>query len=125
RDDVEPARREPRFLLEFREQQPRERRLARGLEHDRAASAGASLCATRLSGKLNGEIAPTTPIGRRKVKASLPSPACAASIGTISPASLRASTAANVYVDIARAASTPAAFSGFPASSEIVRAASS
>ena len=29
-----------------------------------AASAGAILCATRLSGKLNGEIAPTTPIGR-------------------------------------------------------------
>jgi len=37
---------------------------------------------------LNGLIAPTTPIGRRSVKASFPSPACAASIGTISPASL-------------------------------------
>ena len=61
-----------------------------------AASAGASLCATRLSGKLNGEIAPTIPIGCRSVNASLPSPAWAASIGTISPASLRASTAANV-----------------------------
>ena len=61
-----------------------------------AASAGAILCATRLSGKLNGEIAPTTPIGRRNVKASLPSPACDASMGTISPASLRASTAAMV-----------------------------
>ena len=33
-----------------------------------AASAGASLCATRLSGKLNGRIAPTTPIGSRSVK---------------------------------------------------------
>ena len=61
-----------------------------------AASAGASLCATRLSGKLNGEIAPTIPIGRRSVKPSLPSPAWAASIGTISPASFRASTAAKV-----------------------------
>ena len=61
-----------------------------------AASAGASLCATRLHGKLNGEIAPTMPIGLRSVKPSLPSPACAASIGIISPASLRASTAANV-----------------------------
>ena len=61
-----------------------------------AASAGASLWATRLSGKLNGEIAPTIPIGLRSVNASLPSPACAASIGTISPASFRASTAANV-----------------------------
>ena len=61
-----------------------------------AASAGASLWATRLSGKLKGLIAPTIPIGRRSVKPSLPSPAWAASIGTISPASLRASTVANV-----------------------------
>ena len=59
-----------------------------------AASAGAILCATRLSGKLNGLIAPTTPIGTRRVKASLPSPACEASIGTTSPASFRAWTAA-------------------------------
>ena len=90
-----------------------------------AASAGASLCATRLHGKLNGEIAPTTPIGLRTVKPSLPSPACALSIGIISPASLRASTAANVYVDIARDASTRAVLIGFPASSQIVRATSS
>ena len=41
-----------------------------------AASAGAILCATRLSGKLNGLIAPTTPIGSRWVNASFPSPAC-------------------------------------------------
>ena len=61
-----------------------------------AASAGAILCATRLSGKLNGLIAPTIPIGSRSVNASLPSPAWAASMGTTSPASLRASTAANV-----------------------------
>ncbi len=90
-----------------------------------AASAGATLCATRLSGKLNGEIAPTIPIGSRSVKASFPSPAGEASIGTTSPASLRASTAANVYVEIARDASTRAAFIGLPASAEIVRAASS
>ena len=90
-----------------------------------AASAGAILCATRLSGKLKGEIAPTTPIGCRSVKASFPAPACDASIGTISPASLRASTAANVKVDIAREASTRAALSGLPASAEIVCATSS
>src|SRR6478736_6237317 len=66
-----------------------------------AASAGASLCATRLQGKLKGEIAPITPIGRRSVNAILPSPASEASIGTTSPASLRASTAAKVYVDTA------------------------
>src|SRR5207248_10117308 len=79
----------------------------------------------RLHGKLNGEIAPMTPMGRRRVNASLPSPACAASIGIISPTSFRASTAANVYVDIARDASTRAVLIGFPASSEIVRATSS
>ena len=90
-----------------------------------AANAGASLCATRLSGKLNGLIAPTTPIGSRSANASFPSPACAASIGTISPPSFRASTALNVYVDIARDASTRAVLIGFPASAQISRAASS
>ena len=90
-----------------------------------AASAGATLCATRLNGKLNGEIAPTTPIGTRSVSATLPVPAGDASIGTTSPASVRASTAAIVKVDIARATSTCAAFIGLPASDEIVRAISS
>ena len=61
-----------------------------------AASAGAILWATRFAGKLNGEIAPITPIGRRRVNASLPTPAADASIGTVSPESLRASTAAKV-----------------------------
>ena len=37
-----------------------------------AASAGAILCATRLSGKLNGLIAPTTPIGTRMREGELP-----------------------------------------------------
>jgi hypothetical protein len=90
-----------------------------------AASAGASLCATRFSGKLKGEIAPTIPIGTRIVKPSLPTPACEPSIGITSPVSVRAATAAYVYVDIARAASTRAALIGLPASSEIVRATSS
>ena len=63
-----------------------------------AAMAGATLCATRLSGKLNGAMAPTTPIGTRSVKPSLPSPAAPASSGIISPASLRASAAANENV---------------------------
>ncbi len=90
-----------------------------------AASAGASLCATRLHGKLNGEIAPITPIGRRSVNATLPAPASDASIGTTSPASLRASTAANVYVETARDASTRAVLIGFPASAQIVCAISS
>ena len=90
-----------------------------------AARAGAILWATRLKGKLNGEIAPTTPIGTRSVMATFPVPAGEASIGTTSPASLRASTAAMVKVDVARAASMRAAFIGLPASDEIVRATSS
>ena len=46
-------------------------------------------------------------------------------MGTASPTSLRASTAANVYVETAREASTRAALSGFPASAQIVCAMSS
>ncbi len=86
-----------------------------------AAMAGASLWATRLSGKLNGLMAPTTPIGRRSVKPSLPSPAADASSGTISPASLRASAAENWNVLTARSASTRAVLIGLAASSAIVR----
>jgi hypothetical protein len=44
----------------------------------------------------SGEIAATIPIGSRSVSASLPSPATDAPIGTVSPVSRRASTAANV-----------------------------
>ena len=118
------SRRKPRLRLELGEEERRERRRQAGFRTTAqpAASAGAILCATRLSGKLNGQMAPTTPIGRRIVNASFPAPAGEASIGTISPASLRASTAANVYVDTALSASTRAAFSGLPASAQIARA---
>ena len=87
--------------------------------------AGASLWATRLSGKLNGEMAATTPTGTRRVKASRPSPISAPSIGTISPVSRRASTAANVKVLTARVASTRAVLIGLAASWAMVRANSS
>src|SRR5204862_5616533 len=87
-----------------------------------AASAGATLWPTRLSGKLNGLMAPITPIGTRRVKPTFPSPALDASIGTTSPASFRASTAENVKVDTARSTSTRAVFSGFAASAAMVRA---
>ena len=90
-----------------------------------AAIAGASLCATRLSGKLNGLIAPTTPIGTRSVKPILPAPTSDASSGTTSPASRRASTAANVKVDTARCASTRAVLIGLAASSAMMCAKSS
>ncbi len=59
-----------------------------------AARAGAILCATRFMGKLNGLIAPTTPIGTRSVKASLPTPAGEASIGIVSPVARRQTAAA-------------------------------
>ena len=81
-----------------------------------AAIAGASLWLTRFSGKLNGLIAPTTPIGTRRVKPSLPTPATLASIAIISPVSVRASTAANANVPTARRASTRAVLIGFAAS---------
>ena len=81
-----------------------------------AAMAGATLCTTRLSGKLNGAMAPTTPMGTRSVKPSFPSPAAPASSGTISPASLRASAAANENVPDARSASTRAVLMGLAAS---------
>jgi hypothetical protein len=59
------------------------------------------------------------------VKASLPSPACDASIGTISPASLRASTAANGERRHRALRLDAAAFIGLPASSQISLATSS
>src|SRR5262245_6709747 len=90
-----------------------------------AAIAGASLWATRFSGKLNGLIAPITPTGSRRVRASLPTPAVLASIGTTSPASRLAATAANVKVSTARAASPRAWRMGFPDSAAIVRASGS
>ena len=90
-----------------------------------AAIAGASLWATRLSGKLNGAIAPTTPMGTRRVKPSLPSPAASASSGTISPDNLRASAAANWNVPTARSASARAVLIGFAASLAMIVANSS
>ena len=90
-----------------------------------AAMAGATLWATRLSGKLNGAMAPTTPMGTRSVKPSFPSPAAPASSGTISPASLRASAAANENVPDARSASTRAVLMGLAASPAMMRAKSS
>ena len=86
-----------------------------------AAIAGASLWATRLSGKLNGAIAPTTPIGTRRVKPILPSPACSASSGTTSPDSVRASAAAKRNVPTARWASCRAVLIGLAASLAMVR----
>ena len=65
-DDVEPARREAGLRARARPGgAPRAASALAGFSTTAqpAASAGAILCATRLSGKLNGVIAPTTPIG--------------------------------------------------------------
>ena len=86
-----------------------------------AAMAGPSLWATRLSGKLNGEIAPTTPMGTRRTKPILPSPAEDASRGTVSPVSVRATAAENCSVLAARSASTRAVLMGLAASSAMQR----
>ena len=90
-----------------------------------AAIAGASLWATRLSGKLKGLIAPTTPTGSRIVKASLPAPEALEAIGTTFPASPRASAAANVNVSRHRAASARACAIGLAASRQMVSAKAS
>ena len=90
-----------------------------------AAMAGATLWATRFNGKLNGLIAPTTPTGTRRTNPSLPTPASLASIGIISPVSVRATAAENWNVLTARAASTRAVLIGLAASTAIVRANSS
>ena len=85
-----------------------------------AAKPGPTLWQTRFSGKLNGEIAPTIPIGRRRIRPALPSPAGCASIGTVSPVSRRASSAEKVIVCTARSTSMPAVAIGLPASWAIV-----
>ena len=81
-----------------------------------AARAGATLCSTRLSGKLNGVIAATTPNGWGMVKPSGVTPGVISSNWTASAGSRRASSAAMRSVDTARPTSTRAAVMGLPAS---------
>ena len=89
------------------------------------ANAGAILCATRLTGKLNGVIASTGPSGNRLINATrLPSDS-SVSRRIRSPSKDRHSSAAHLNVDTARAASTFAHFMGFPPSLQIVSAISS
>ncbi len=86
------------------------------------ASAGATLWATRLSGKLNGEIAAMTPRGSRIVQPKWCSPLGSASISTSSPAVRLASSLAQRNVDAPRLASTRASLSGLPPSAAMMRA---
>src|SRR5450830_490293 len=86
------------------------------------ASAGATLCATRLSGKLNGEIAAMTPRGSRIVQPKRFSPLGSASISMSSPAVRLASSFAQRKVLAPRLASTRASLSGLPPSAAMRRA---
>ena len=73
-DDVQPARRAgppPRSSSARKSAESGVAAAGLSTTGQPAASAGAILCATRLSGKLNGEIAPTIPIGSRSVKREL------------------------------------------------------
>ena len=86
------------------------------------ASAGATLCATRFSGKLNGEMAAITPRGSRMVQPKRFSPLGSASIWTRSPAVRLASSLAQRKVLAPRLASTRASLSGLPPSAAMMRA---
>ncbi|CAB4576035.1 unannotated protein [freshwater metagenome] len=90
-----------------------------------AAIAGPTLCTTRFKGKLNGAMAPTTPIGIRMVNPNFPSPAGIASMATTSPTKVRASTAENRNVPTARSTSTRAVLTGLAASRAMAMANSS
>ena len=83
------------------------------------------MCATRLSGKLNGLIAPTIPIGSRSVRCELALACLGCVHGDDLAGELARLDGRNVYVDIARLVSTLAALSGLPASAEIWAAISS
>ena len=89
------------------------------------AIAGPTLCATRLSGKLNGVIAATMPHGTRRVNPSLPTPPGVASNGTVSPCKSRAASADKSRVSIARPASMRPSASTLPSSRLIRQARSS
>ena len=89
-----------------------------------AASAGATLCSTRFSGKLNGVIAATTPNGSGNVNPKGTTPLISSNC-TVSEGSRRASSPATRSVVTARDTSTRAAAIGLPASARICSAKSS
>ncbi len=126
RDDVEPLGRQPALVdQQLGQRDGAERRLAdAGLSttgHP-AAIAGASLWATRLSGKLNGRDRTDHADRHAQREAELAdSPPAMASSGTMSPASVRASAAANRNVPAARSASTRAVLIGLAASLAMMR----
>ena len=89
------------------------------------AIAGATLCATRFSGKLNGAMPSTGPRGKRRVMAVRPAALASVSRRCISPLKRRASSAAQRKTETARPTSALAHFSGLPFSAVISAAISS
>ena len=90
-----------------------------------AANEAATLCASRLTGALNGVIARTTPTGKRIVIALEPWPLGQPSVGRTSPAIRRASAAAICIVSAARVTSCVVSLIGLPSSVVSRRASSS
>ena len=84
-----------------------------------AAIAGATLCATRFSGKLNGVIARIGPTGNRRTIPARPAVELCQSSGSHSPPMRVASSAATANVKMALSTSTRAVLIGFPASRHI------
>ncbi len=84
------------------------------------AIAGPTLCATRLSGKLKGEMATTMPTGTRTVKPNFISLPGAASSGIVSPKSRFASSADQVMVWTHRSTSSRPSLMTLPSSLVIV-----
>ncbi len=89
------------------------------------AIAGATLCAARLSGKLNGLMPAMGPIGKRRVMPTRSLLAGIRSSGSISPVIRSASSAPRRNVRTARSTSTSASRIGLPASAAIVAPSSS
>ena len=89
------------------------------------AMAGATLCAARLSGKLNGLIAAIGPIGKRRVMPTRSFDDARRSSGMTSPVMRSASSAPRRKVRVARSTSTSASRIGLPASAAIVAPSSS
>ena len=83
------------------------------------AKQGATLWATRFSGKLNGVMPRMTPIGNRRTNPKCPAPGLLASMLIPWPGSPRTWAAANWKVNRARSTSASANVTGLPASATI------
>ena len=83
------------------------------------ASEGATLCATRLRGKLNGVIPRTGPMGNRRINPTREPSEASVSRRISSSSPRRRTSLAQRNVETARVASTFAHLSGFPPSCAI------